>query len=150
MKKKSKGTFSWPQMLLTVVLSVLISAGVWIGFYGVPLLGLPKADEVQSVKLVSPDSDPVTVTDAENVELLVKAANLLNYKFGAPNAADPEQPESYTLRYTLKNGEVRVLSADRTTVWWKDKAHPLKEPDVFYNVLEGLFFSDTTTMQKDK
>ena len=141
MKQTQKKTFSWPQTVLTVVLSVLISASVWIGFYGVPLLGLPKVEDVQSVKLVSPDSDPVTVTDAENVELLVKAANLLNYKFGAADAADPEQPESYTLRYNLKNGEVRVLSANRTTVWWKGEAHPLKEPDVFYNVLEGLFFS---------
>ena len=141
MKQAQKKNFSWPQTVLTVVLSVLISASVWIGFYGVPLLGLPKVEDVQSVKLVSPDSDPVTVTDAENVELLVKAANLLNYKFGTPDAADPELPESYTLRYNLKNGEVRVLSANRTTVWWKGKAHPLKEPDVFYNVLEGLFFS---------
>ncbi len=148
MKQNRKKTFSWPQTLQTVVLSVLISAGVWIGFYGVPLLGLPKAEDVESVKLVSPDSDPVTVTDAENVELLVKAAHLLNYKFGAPDSADPEQPESYTLRYNLKNGEVRVLSANRTTVWWKGKAHLLKEPDVFYNVLEGLFFSGSDNNAK--
>lgn len=145
MKQKQKKPFAWPQALLTAVLSVLISAGIWIGFYGMPLLGLPKAEDVQSVKLVSQDSDPVTVTDTENVGLLVKAANLLNYKFGAADAADPE---IYTLRYNLKNGEVRVLSASRTTVWWKGKAHPLKEPDVFYNVLEGLFFSGTDNNAK--
>ena len=136
---KQKKLFSWAQTLLTVVLSVLISASVWIGFYGVPLLGLPKAENVQSVTLVSLDSGSVTVTDAENVELLIKAANLLNYKLGTPDTTDPE----LTVTYNLKNGEVRVLSADRTTVWWKGKAHPLKQPDVFYNVLEGLFFSGT-------
>ena len=134
---KQNKSFSWPQTLLTVVLTVLISASVWIGFHGVPLLGLPKADEVESVTLVSLDSGSVMVTDAENVELLVKAANLLNYKLGTPDTTDPE----LTVTYTLKNGEVRVLSANATTMWWKGKAHPLKQPEVFCNIVEGLFFN---------
>ena len=132
---KEKKTFSWPQTLLTVALSVLIASGVWLGFYGVPLLGLPKAEDVQSVTLVSLDSGSVTVTDTENVELLVKAANLLNYKLGAPDTTDPE----LTVTYTLKNGEVRVLSASRTTMWWKGRAHPLRQPEVFCNIVDGLF-----------
>ena len=127
-------------MLITVVLAVLISAGVWIGFYGVPLLGLPKTEEVESAKLIWMDEDPIVVTETEQLELLVKAANLLNYKFGASNAETLE----LTVRYTLKNGEVRELSASRTTVWWKGKTHPLKNPDVFYNVIEGLFLEQKT------
>ena len=75
----------------------LIASAVWIGRYGVPLLGLPKAEDVQSVTLVSLDSGSVTVTDTENVELLVKAANLLNYKLGAPDTTDPELTVTYTL-----------------------------------------------------
>ena len=134
---KEKKTFSWPQTLLTVALSVLIASGVWLGFYGVPLLGRPKAEDVQSVTLVSLDSDSITVTDAENVELLVKAANLLNYKLGTPDTTDPE----LTVTYTLKNGESRVLSANATTMWWKGKAHPLKQPEVFCNIVEGLFLT---------
>ena len=82
MKQVQKKHSAWLQTLLTVVLSVLIASAVWIGRYGVPLLGLPKAEDVQSVTLVSLDSGSVTVTDTENVELLVKAANLLNYKLG--------------------------------------------------------------------
>ena len=90
MKQVQKKHSAWLQTLLTVVLSVLIASAVWIGRYGVPLLGLPKAEDVQSVTLVSLDSGSVTVTDTENVELLVKAANLLNYKLGAPDTTDPE------------------------------------------------------------
>ena len=97
--------------------------------------GCPKAEDVQSVTLVSLDSGSVTVTDTENVELLVKAANLLNYKLGAPDTTDPE----LTVTYTLKNGEVRVLSASRTTMWWKGRAHPLRQPEVFCNIVDGLF-----------
>ena len=93
------------------------------------------AEDVQSVTLVSLDSGSVTVTDTENVELLVKAANLLNYKLGAPDTTDPE----LTVTYTLKNGEVRVLSASRTTMWWKGRAHPLRQPEVFCNIVDGLF-----------
>ena len=145
MAKKQNHSVSWPKTLLTVIVSVLITAGVWIGFYGVPLLGLPKAEDVQSVELVSLnnssvtvlDGNSVTITDTENVELLVKAANLLNYKLGTPDTTDPE----LTVIYTLKNGEVRVISANRTTMWWKGKAHPLKEPDVFCNIVENLFLN---------
>mgnify|MGYP001247054477 FL=1 len=135
MKQVQKKHSAWLQTLLTVVLSVLIASAVWIGQYGVPLLGLPKAEDVQSVTLVSLDSGSVTVTDTENVELLVKAANLLNYKLGAPDTTDPE----LTVTYTLKNGEVRVLSASRTTMWWKGRAHPLRQPEVFCNIVDGLF-----------
>ena len=135
MKQVQKKHSAWLQTLLTVVLSVLIASAVWIGRYGVPLLGRPKAEDVQSVTLVSLDSGSVTVTDTENVELLVKAANLLNYKLGAPDTTDPE----LTVTYTLKNGEVRVLSASRTTMWWKGRAHPLRQPEVFCNIVDGLF-----------
>lgn len=135
MKQVQKKHSAWLQTLLTVVLSALIASAVWIGLYGVPLLGLPKAEDVQSVTLVSLDSGSVTVTDTENVELLVKAANLLNYKLGAPDTTDPE----LTVTYTLKNGEVRVLSASRTTMWWKGRAHPLRQPEVFCNIVDGLF-----------
>ena len=134
MKQVQKKHSAWLQTLLTVVLSVLIASAVWIGRYGVPLLGLPKAEDVQSVTLVSLDSGSVTVTDTENVELLVKAANLLNYKLGAPDTTDPE----LTVTYTLKNGEVRVLSASRTTMWWKGRAHPLRQPEEFCNIVDGL------------
>ena len=135
MKQVQKKHSAWLQTLLTVVLSVLIASAAWMGRYGVQLLGLPKAEDVQSVTLVSLDSGSVTVTDTENVELLVKAANLLNYKLGAPDTTDPE----LTVTYTLKNGEVRVLSASRTTMWWKGRAHPLRQPEVFCNIVDGLF-----------
>ena len=118
MKQVQKKHSAWLQTLLTVVLSVLIASA-----------------DVQSVTLVSLDSGSVTVTDTENVELLVKAANLLNYKLGAPDTTDPE----LTVTYTLKNGEVRVLSASRTTMWWKGRAHPLRQPEVFCNIVDGLF-----------
>ena len=48
MKQVQKKHSAWLQTLLTVVLSVLIASAVWIGRYGVPLLGLPKAEDVQS------------------------------------------------------------------------------------------------------
>ena len=59
MKQVQKKHSAWLQTLLTVVLSVLIASAVWIGRYGVPLLGLPKAEDVQSVTLVSLDRVPL-------------------------------------------------------------------------------------------
>ena len=141
MKHRTTEKPSWRRTLLrtagTALAAVLVSAAVWVAFHGVPLMGLPGPDEVRSVTLVSLDGGTKTVTDAENIELLVKAANLLNYTFGTPDTTDPE----LTVTYELNNGEVCVLSANHTTVWWKGRAHPVKQQDVFCNVVQGLFFS---------
>ena len=132
MKQVQKKHSAWLQTLLTVVLSVLIASAVWIGRYGVPLLGLPKAEDVQSVTLVSLDSGSVTVTDTENVELLVKAANLLNYKLGAPDTTDPELPPA--ARPCGGRAEhIRSGSRRCSAILWT-----------------ACFWTDTTTMQKDK
>lgn len=124
--------------LKSLLLTLVLCTVEWYFLHGVPLIGLPEAEDVQSVTLICEDGRSRVVTDAEDVDLLVKAANLLNYRFGT---AEEEQPK-LTAVYELKDGGSCVLQAGQTTVWWKGKAHPLKQKRVFYNVAEGLFFFD--------
>lgn len=146
MKQVQKKHSAWLQTLLTVVLSVLIASAVWIGRYGVPLLGLPKAEDVQSVTLVSLDSGSVTVTDTENVELLVKAANLLNYKLGAPDTTDPE----LTVTYTLKTGKSGCFPPAARPCGGRAEHIRSGSRRCSAILWTACFWTDTTTMQKDK
>lgn len=121
-------------MLLT---ALLVTVGRYF-LHGVPLIGLPKAEDVQSVTVIGENGEHRVITDAEDVDLLVTAANMLNYRFGTPE----EQQAKLTVIYELTDGGNCVLQAGETTVWWKGKAHPLKQKRIFYNVAEGLFFFD--------
>ncbi len=121
-------------MLLT---AFLVTIG-WYFLHGIPLIGLPKVEEVQSVTIICEDGESQAVADAEDVDLMVTAANMLNYHFGIPE----EEPSKLTVIYHLRNSGSIVVQAGETTVWWKGKAHPLKQKRVFYNVVQGLFFNE--------
>lgn len=127
--------FSW-NTLWVVLISCAINACVWIGFHGIPLMGLPRKEAVKSVTLLYNGTDERTVTDKEKVELLVKSANLLNYQLRGETKGSPV----ITITYHLENGKSVSIEANETTMWWKGKAHALKETEVFVNVIQGLFF----------
>jgi hypothetical protein len=133
--KKAWKFFSWAN-LWTIALTCILNAGIWAAFHGFPLIGLPEAEEVEKVTIVSNGTQEKTVTDEETVCLLVKAAHLLNYRLWGEEEGEPV----ITVTYQLKNGERIRLKANRAAVWWKDKPHALKEPDVFINVVQGLVF----------
>ncbi len=127
--------FSW-NTLWVVLISCIVNACVWIGFHGIPLMGLPRKEAVESITLLYNGTEERTVTDKEKVELLVKSANLLNYQLGGETEGSPV----ITITYFLENGKSVSIEANATTVWWKGKSYALKETEVFVNVIQGLFF----------
>lgn len=44
------------------------------------------------------------------------------------------------ITYHLEDGTDERISANNTTVWWKDKSYVIKEKDIFVNIVKGLFF----------
>lgn len=128
--------FSW-NTLWVVLISCIVNACVWIGFHGIPLMGLPRKEAVESITLLYNGTEERTVTDKEKVELLVKSANLLNYQLGGETKGSPV----ITITYFLENGKSVSIEANATTVWWKGKSYALKETEVFVNVIQGLFFT---------
>lgn len=146
--KRAWKFFSWNTVYVLMVVCVLNTV-IWIGFHGVPLMGVPKKEDVESVTILCNDTDngtiekessmkERTITDDENIELLVKASGLLNYRlFG-----EKEEAPVIVVTYHLKNGDSIRIGANRNTMWWRGKSHAIKEPDVFVNIIQGLYFSD--------
>lgn len=164
-EKRAWKFFSW-NTVFVLLMTCVLNTVIWIGFHGVPLMGVPQKENVESVTILCNDTGngtiekeipmeqismeqiPMeeltmkerTVTDDENIELLVKASSLLNYRiFG-----EKEEVPVIVVTYHLKNGDSICIGANRNTMWWHGKSHAIKEKDVFVNIIQGLFFSDAS------
>ena len=76
--------------------------------------------------------------DSEEIELLVNASNLLSYRLLGGAQGEP----AIAVVYQLKDGGQVKVEANGSTVWWRGKAHAIKQKDIFVNILEGLFFDE--------
>lgn len=45
-----------------------------------------------------------------------------------------------SITYTLRDGSTRTAAASSATGWWNGKSRALKDPDMFVNLAEGIFF----------
>lgn len=133
-QKKAWKFFSW-QTLLMVTVSIVLNSIIWIAMSGIPLIGLPDKDNVESITLYYFDSVK-EISDTDNISLLVKAANLCNYRIGGADQSSTE----IKIVYHLKDGKNVELSANAETMWWKGHSHKLKEKDSFANIIKGLYF----------
>ena len=131
---------SLPRLLgqMAIVAAVLIGFQVVTG--GMWLFGLPELDQVESVSIAYPQvtEEVKIVTGEEDKELALKLTGFLKYNL-FQKAADGQQP-LIIITYHLQDGTDRNIAANGTTVWWKDKAYALKDPDIFVNLTEGIFF----------
>lgn len=125
----------------TAIITVLL-VGISICVEGMYLLGIPSIDDVSKVMISYPNvTDEVkNVTNKEDIETAVKLTGFLKYSiFEKTN--ESEEP-MITITYYLKNNEIMSVSANTETVWWKGKAHKLKDDETFINLTEGIFFLD--------
>lgn len=134
--KKSAKFFSWTT-LWTIVIACVLNAGIWIAVHGVPLIGLPEKEEVKSISVIHSTLGERELVDEKDINLLVNAANLLNYRFTGETEGEP----LIKVVYHLKADKDITIQANRTTMWWHGKSHPIKETKTFINIVEGLFFS---------
>lgn len=127
--------FSLNTLCIAVVVCVL-NAIIWITFHGVPLVGLPQAEDVKSISVTKNSSQEREVTTQEDIKLLVNAAKLLNYRLLGGTEGSP----IITVTYHLKDGDDVTIKANNTSMWWHGKSHPIKETDMFINIVQGLYF----------
>ncbi|MCC8100035.1 MAG: hypothetical protein LIO78_08260 [Clostridiales bacterium] len=134
----------WLQTVVGILLGTLLGTAFVmayrIGSEGMYLIGIPDADEVQRVTVAYPSvTDEVKeLTDEEDIALAVKLSGFLKYELFSEADADGEP--LVTITYDMATGETVTVSANRDTVWWKGKAHAIKEEETFINVMEALFF----------
>ena len=126
---------------LTALLSVAVMLTASVAIDGMWLLGIPDAKDVASVTLTDAEFPGVTrtYTDAENIERTLKLTRFLKYRLFT--AAKEDGAPLVTIVWTLRDGATREISASRETVWWREKAYPLKDDGFFINLAEGIFFS---------
>ncbi|MCD8143009.1 MAG: hypothetical protein LUD83_07010 [Clostridiales bacterium] len=134
----------WLQTVVGILAGTLLGTvfvmAYKIGSEGMYLIGIPDAEEVQRVTVAYPSvTDEVKeLTDEEDIELAVKLSGFLKYELFSEADADSEP--LVTITYDMDTGETVTVSANRDTVWWKGKAHAIKEEETFLNVTEALFF----------
>lgn len=63
-------------------------------------------------------------------------------KYSLFENADTNEVPLIMITYYTSDGDVIEVSANRETVWWKGNAHTIKEPNLFINCAEGIFFID--------
>ncbi len=126
-------SFVWIALAIVIV-SILMQ--------GMPLFGAPKASSVASVTI----TDPALTSEAKEVsdpELIKHSCQLFGFLRYCPFAkANAEDTPLITMTFTLTDGGTATVSASRETVWWKEKAYVLREPEFFINLAEGIFFSE--------
>lgn len=125
-------------VILVVLISCVLNTILWIAFHGVPIMSMMKAEEVESITISYCDVQQKEIVEKEEIKLLVKARNLLNYKFFGK--IEEKQQPSICVIYHLKNGSDVMLEANNTTVWENKKSHEIKQKEVFVNIVKGLFF----------
>jgi len=135
MKKK---TLSFLKIFLICFLTSICSQFI---FHGFPLIGLPQQDDILCATITNKiTNEIVVVNDVEELEMARNVANFLNFKMGI-NVTEKENPK-FEIVYELKNHKKVTISANEKTVYFKDKALPIKgdNGEVFVNIVEGYFF----------
>lgn len=124
-----------------VVITVLI-VGIRIFTDGMYLWGLPDLNDIQSVNISYPSvtENVKEISSREEIELSLRLTRFLKYDlFGEVNS---EEKPDITITYFLKDGTSKTISANKTTVWWNNKIHVIKDKEMFINLTEGIFFLD--------
>ena len=103
----------------------------------IPLMGFPEKEDIQSITIHCNGIEERKITEEQDIALLVNAVNLLNYQLWGKAEGNP----IIGITYHLENGNDINIEANDTTIWWHGKSHALKQPDVFVNIIEGLFFN---------
>ena len=139
-QKKNNYLKSIIRFLIQAGVTVALLVGVSIFHRGMYLIGVPKAEKVQYVTVSYPEvtDEEKKITDREQIRLAVQLTGFLRYSL--LEEADSGESPMITITYHQENQAAITVSANRNTVWWKGKSHVIKDPDMFVNLTEGIFF----------
>ncbi|SNS35843.1 hypothetical protein SAMN05446037_1008137 [Anaerovirgula multivorans] len=138
MKKISINKFLY-YLIPIMISSTIISIGYFF-MNGIPLLGVPKLEDIAYVEISDNrlDINARKFTEKEEIEKAINMINLLTYKLGTPEEKEP----LIELVFYLKDGDTFVISSNEKTAYSNGKAYSIKGDNgiTFINVIEGIFF----------
>ena len=125
------------QLMGGMVGIVLLTAICFLLLYGVPVRGMPKVDDIVSAQVTLGDKS--CEVQLEDMQIAADLAGGLKCWFGE---ADQTVPEA-TITYQMKDGSTVVVGADADTIYKDGTFYAPKgnNGELFYNVVEGIFFS---------
>lgn len=125
--------------IFRIVITTVIVFGGYLFMNGMFLIGIPKAENLQAVKIeyFEPNHEIKEITDSSKLELAVKITGFLNYSV-FEKAEEPFEPK-VTITYLLNDRTEISVAADNNTVLRKGKLNKIKQPDIFINISETIF-----------
>lgn len=130
------------QTALPVTLSVLLTSALFFLTHGIPLWGVPDAQDVVSVEVTELrlSSEARVLTAPGDIEMAVNMLGFLNYTPGTPDAEAP----ILSIVYHLKDGRSLSAAVGEKTVSWRGRTHAVKDDGggTFVRIAEGCFFFD--------
>ena len=125
--------------IFRIVITTVLVFGGYIFMNGMFLIGIPKAENLQAVKIeyFEPNHEIKEITDSSKLELAVKITGFLNYSV-FEKAEEPFEPK-VTITYLLNDRTEISVAADNNTVLRKGKLNKIKQPDIFINISETIF-----------
>ena len=126
----------------TLLICTLVTMALNISINGMYLIGIPQIENVEKVIISYPKVSTETkeIVDEEHIELAVELTGFLKYSLF--EKADSSESPLITITYFTTDGKSMEVAANRETVWWKGKAHAIKEENMFINLTEGIFYLD--------
>lgn len=122
--------------IFRIVITTVIVFGGYIFMNGMFLIDIPKAENLQAVKIeyFEPNHE---IKESSKLELSVKITGFPNYSV-FEKAEEPFEPK-VTITYLLNDRTEISVAADNNTVFRKGKLHKIKQPDIFINISETIF-----------
>ena len=128
--------------LATALAAVIVSIALEFAVNGIPLFGLPKAEELAAVTVIHPrwPENAKRFEDAKSMDLACKLPNFLRWSPG--KEAEKSETGAFLIVYELAQGGEVSICADEKTVQWRGKTRALADDETFVNLTEGIFFLD--------
>ena len=128
--------------LATVLVTVIISIALEFAVNGVPLFGIPRAENVTAITVTHPrwPENARRFDDEKSIDLACKLPNFL--RWSPWRSLEKQDSGAFIITYELADGSIITLSADEKTVQWRGKTCALADDNTFVNLTEGIFFLD--------
>lgn len=128
------------KFLFSILATMILVTGIKIAVDGCWLIFFPIDEQVESVTITCPNLSPDAkeISDSDDLKRCTAMLNLLKYNIFVKSEDDSAPLVTYI--FHQKNGLELVVAANNETVFYNGKQHVLKEPEVFVNLTEGLFF----------
>ena len=128
--------------LSIVIIASVASTLAYIFINGIPLLGIPDAEDVSFVEISDKRLDIVKrkITERSDIQNALNLTNFLLYKPG-----NPQHEEALIIVvFHLKDGNSFIIGSNEKTMQVNGKEFKFKgdNGEIFLKVAEGMFFID--------